>query len=213
MESPVEQTQTLVALHNMHEEKLRSTLKLGAWPSPSIAIVQAATGHADYGAYSAVFPRSTIDPEADYRNRVYGSDAWTPTGTNAPLEYGSVEEIHADEGRLHKVPDDEYKQILADLDAELMDVSADIMATTEAHSSNRFEEQEIIGYIISQAAAGKRTAASIKSTFAREGYTITTEQAKNIKRCSILREINIEYGNSISYPNTGKTDNQSENYQ
>ncbi len=462
METPVEQTETLVALHNMHEEKLRSTLKLGAWPSPSIAIVQAATGHSDYGAYSAVFPRSTIDPEADYRNRVYGSDAWTPTGTNAPLEYevnseakwriedmigelsgqyaggafqrrgiigslgmedvtrdnldtiarklaskpavqaaylaqrgdtleptlrekkfdtlgndalrrftdsmgvqelaaavaelevtneldsttfetvrdfllnewvasnewrlkqkpelrekrienqrsridrfraeqfvrnawdyyedggvtkgeidteataaammeqiapdgswsdvedvvrdwirgeldgllgregiyngaelfdrlgnrksfdkthwpvtvenivramnnadarganmfgygaaglaatatpeyGSIEEIHADEGRLHKVPEDEYKQILADLDAELMDVSADIMATTEAHSSNRFEEQEIIGYIISQAAAGKRTAASIKSTFAREGYAITTEQAKNVK--------------------------------
>lgn len=464
MESPVEQTQTLVALHNMHEEKLRSTLKLGAWPSPSIAIVQAATGHADYGAYSAVFPRSTIDPEADDRNRVYGSDAWTPTHSNAQIEYevnfdvlhrfdrmvadltrdfaggalyhtsplggivseetsddidkiaeklskqesvqaaylahlgeevepayrekkfdnlgnellkqytdsvgaqelarlvaeletsrkvpddalemvrgiivedwaernerrlsqkpelidkykkvqhdrideyrverfirnawdyyedggatageidryataeqvtnrlseispegdfgsiermvrgwvlgeiegllgepgiyngaeyrdrmgnrksfdkthwpvtvenivramnnadarganmfgygaaglaatatpeyGSIEEIHADEGRLHKVPEDEYKQILADLDAELMDVSADIMATTEAHSSNRFEEQEIIGYIISQAAAGKRTAASIKSTFAREGYAITTEQAKNIK--------------------------------
>lgn len=87
MELPVEQTRTLVALHNMHEEELRSTLKLGAWPSPSIAIVQAAQGHADYGAYSAVFPRSTIDPEADPRNKVYGSDAWTPTHTNAPVEY------------------------------------------------------------------------------------------------------------------------------
>lgn len=44
-------------------------------------------------------------------------------------------------------------------------------------------------------------------------YSGPEEQAKNIKRCSILREINIEYGNSISYPNTGKTDNPSENYQ
>lgn len=84
---PVEQTQTLLALHNMDEEKLRRTLNLGAWPSPSIAIVEAAQGHSNYGEYSAVFPRSVIDPEADSRNKVYGSDAWTPTWRNAQIEY------------------------------------------------------------------------------------------------------------------------------
>ena len=71
LSSPVEKTDTLVAIHNMDEEKLRRTLDLGAWPSPSIAIVEAEQGHADYGEYSAVFPRETIDPEADTRNRVY----------------------------------------------------------------------------------------------------------------------------------------------
>ena len=84
---PVEQTQTLLALHNMDEEKLRRTLNLGAWPSPSIAIVEAAQGHSNYGEYSVVFPRSVIDPEADSRNKVYGSDAWTPTWRNAQIEY------------------------------------------------------------------------------------------------------------------------------
>lgn len=87
LKSPVEETKDLIALHNMHESKLRNTLKLGAWPSPSIAIVQAKQGHSDYGAYTAVFRRSTIDPEADSRNKVYGSDAWTPTGSNARVEY------------------------------------------------------------------------------------------------------------------------------
>ena len=56
----------------MDEEKLRRTLDLGAWPSPSIAIVEAEQRHTNYGEYSAVFPRSTIDPEKDSRNRVYG---------------------------------------------------------------------------------------------------------------------------------------------
>lgn len=83
---PVEQTETLIALHNMTEEKLRRTIELGAWPAPSIAIVKAEQGHTNFGDYSAVFPRSTIDPEADSRNRVYGSDAWTPTHSNALIE-------------------------------------------------------------------------------------------------------------------------------
>ena len=87
LSDPVEQTETLIALHNMDEEKLRRTLDLGAWPAPSIAIVQAEQGHTTFGDYSAIFPRSTIDPEADSRNRVYGSDAWTPTHNNAQTEY------------------------------------------------------------------------------------------------------------------------------
>ena len=87
LDEPVERTDTLLALHNMTEEKLRRTLGLGAWPSPSIAIVEAEQGHEKYGEYSAVFPADVIDPQADRRNRVYGSDAWTPTDANARVEY------------------------------------------------------------------------------------------------------------------------------
>ena len=83
---PVEQTDKLLALHNMDEEKLRRTLELGAWPAPSTAIVLASQGHTSYGEFSAVFPRSVIDPELDERNKVYGSDAWTPTHSNATVE-------------------------------------------------------------------------------------------------------------------------------
>lgn len=86
LDEPVEETETLVAMHNMTEEKLRRTLDIGAWPSPSIAVVKAKEGHANYGEYSAVFPRATIDPEADPRNKVYGGDAWTPTKDNALVE-------------------------------------------------------------------------------------------------------------------------------
>lgn len=88
LDEPVEETETLVAMHNMTEEKLRRTLDIGAWPSPSIAVVKAKAGHANYGEYSAVFPRGTIDPQADSKNKVYGGDAWTPTHDNAIVERG-----------------------------------------------------------------------------------------------------------------------------
>lgn len=88
LDEPVEETETLIAMHNMTEEKLRRTLDIGAWPSPSIAVVKAKEGHANYGEYSAVFPRGTIDPQADSKNKVYGGDAWTPTHDNAIVERG-----------------------------------------------------------------------------------------------------------------------------
>ena len=87
LSEPVERAGNLIAEHNLTREKLEKALEIGAFPSPSIAIVQAEQGHTNYGDYSVVFPASTIDPEADSRNRVYGADAWTPTSSNATVEY------------------------------------------------------------------------------------------------------------------------------
>lgn len=87
MAEPVEETGTLIALHNLDERKAREMLKLGGIPAPSIAIVRATAGHDNFGNYSVVFPRETIDPRANRKNRVYGSDAWTPTAGNARVEY------------------------------------------------------------------------------------------------------------------------------
>lgn len=87
MSEPVERAGNLIAEHNLTQEKLEKALEIGAFPSPSIAIVQAEQGHTNYGDYSVVFPASTINPEADSRNRVYGADAWTPTSSNATVEY------------------------------------------------------------------------------------------------------------------------------
>lgn len=95
LDEPVEETKTLVAMHNMTEEKLRRTLDIGAWPAPSIAIVKAKDGHTNYGEYSAVFPRETIDPQKSSKNKVYGGDAWTPTRSNARVEY----EVDQDKAR------------------------------------------------------------------------------------------------------------------
>ena len=89
MSEPVEQTRDLLALHNLTEDKLRSTLRLGGFPMPSIAVIRDQMQHDNYGEITMVFGRDTIDPQADSRNRVYGGDAWTPTAPRVdyPIDY------------------------------------------------------------------------------------------------------------------------------
>lgn len=87
MSAPVEvdSQKDLVAVHNLTEENLREALELGGLPSPSIAVVKAQEGHTQYGPISLVFNSDTIDPMVNRANRIYGSDAWTPTRPN--VEY------------------------------------------------------------------------------------------------------------------------------
>lgn len=89
MSEPVEQTRDLLALHNLTQEKLRSTLQLGGFPMPSIAVIRDQMLHDNYGEITMVFGKDTIDPQADSRNRVYGGGAWTPTAPRVdyPINY------------------------------------------------------------------------------------------------------------------------------
>ena len=101
MASPVEvnSEKELVAVHNLTEENLREALDLGGMPSPSIAAVKAQDGHSKYGPISLVFGPDAIDPQASRANRVYGSDAWTPTRPN--VEYAvNAEKARALNGEL-----------------------------------------------------------------------------------------------------------------
>ena len=79
LDAVVEETKDLIAVHNLREDNLMATLELGGMPMPSIAITKNQDAFTDYGDISVVFHKSTIDPESDSRNRVYGADAWTPT--------------------------------------------------------------------------------------------------------------------------------------
>lgn len=83
----------LVAVHNLTEENLREALGLGGMPSPSIAVAKAQEGHTKYGPISLVFDSDTIDPMVNRANRIYGSDAWTPTRPS--VEY----QVNADKAR------------------------------------------------------------------------------------------------------------------
>ena len=91
LSAPVEvgKTKELVAVHNLTEENLKEALELGGMPSPSIAVVKAQDGHSKYGPISLVFGPDSIDPQASRANRVYGSDAWTPTRPNVEYEVNS----------------------------------------------------------------------------------------------------------------------------
>ena len=79
MKSPVEQTDTLIALHNLTESKLLGDLRLGGFPMPSIAVTRMDIPHTNFGDITLVMDRRSIDPRANRRNVVYSADAWTPT--------------------------------------------------------------------------------------------------------------------------------------
>lgn len=96
LKAPVEETKNLLALHNLTEKNLLDAAKLGGLPMPSIAIVKADEGHGEYGDISFVFSKDTIDPQLFRSNKVYGSDAWTPTAPRIEYEVDekSAKKIH-----------------------------------------------------------------------------------------------------------------------
>lgn len=75
----VEETKDLMAIHNLTEEKLLKSLKMGGLPMPSVAIARAKDGHGEFGDISLVLSKEAIDPEYSRRNKLYSGDAWTPT--------------------------------------------------------------------------------------------------------------------------------------
>ena len=81
-----------MALHNLTEDKLRSALRLGGFPMPSIAVTRADIPHTNFGDITLVMSRQTVDPRANRRNTVYSADAWTPTFP--AIEYEAIS-IHA----------------------------------------------------------------------------------------------------------------------
>ena len=77
----------LIAVHNLTADKLKATLKLGAFPMPSIAVTN--LPHNNFGDISILFGKETIDPKANKDNKVYSADAWTPTVPRVEYEADS----------------------------------------------------------------------------------------------------------------------------
>lgn len=87
----VEETADLIAVHNIHEDDLIKTLKLGGFAMPSLAVMKAenADANENYGEDSVVFDKNTIDPKKNSANKVYSGDAWTPTFPKIDVELDS----------------------------------------------------------------------------------------------------------------------------
>lgn len=95
-------------------------------------------------------------------------------------EYRNVEEIHADEGRLQNLSQEEYDALLQDVDDGINQVIEAVRSTNEAHSSNSWEEADIIGSVLIDAARGRHTPAAVQRAFRKEDYTISRELAQQI---------------------------------
>lgn len=72
-------TGTLMAMHNLSEDKMNGLLELNGIPVPSIAITNPEkVNHSQFGDGTLIFDKSTIDP-AVKANEVYDRDVWSPT--------------------------------------------------------------------------------------------------------------------------------------
>lgn len=71
MQDAVEETDKLLAIHNLTGSKLNGVLELGGFPMPSIAVLKATQGHDRYGDVSVVFDKATIDPKANSRKYLF----------------------------------------------------------------------------------------------------------------------------------------------
>ena len=90
---PIERTENLVALHNLTQDKLEKSMALGGFPMPSIAVTKADIPHTNFGDITLVMDKSSIDPQANRKNKVYSADAWTPTFP--AVEYEADEKVRS----------------------------------------------------------------------------------------------------------------------
>ena len=90
LSKPVEETDRLVAVHNKSVNGVMRMLERNGVPFPSVAIKKSGAPHEGFGECSVVFPRSTIDPEANRWNKLYSNDAWTPTEPRTEYDVGDT---------------------------------------------------------------------------------------------------------------------------
>ena len=114
-----------------------------------------------------------------------GEKVFLPNSTalmsTATPEYGSISDVKQDSGRLQTVDDQEHKALLDELDDGIVDVITKVRQQNKPHSDNSFEEMDIIGSVLVNAATGKQTSASIIRAFSKEGYVIDKATAQLIQ--------------------------------
>ena len=78
--------------------------------------------------------------------------------------------------------EEEYKALLEKADGQIETILSKLRGETEPHTSNSFEEREILGDILLRAAQGSQTTTAIGKAFAKEGYSISKDSAALIRQ-------------------------------
>lgn len=113
--SNIGNTGTLMAMHNISEDKFNGVLDLDGIPVPSIAITNPSkVNHSQFGEGTLIFGKSTIDP-AVRENEVYDRDVWSPTFPQIDYELNDdaigkvADELGIEKWRLRDAAEDNSK--------------------------------------------------------------------------------------------------------
>lgn len=96
-------------------------------------------------------------------------------------DFQSIDAVKAASGRLGKVDTEQYKADVDAVEKRIEQATRAVMRENKAHSDNQFDEMQIIGDVMMQAAQGKRTEAAIRRAFSQEGYSISESTAREIR--------------------------------
>lgn len=96
-------------------------------------------------------------------------------------DFRSIDEVKAASGRLGKVDTEQYQADVDAVEKRIEQATRAVMRENKAHSDNQFEEMQIIGGVMMQAASGKQTEAAIRRAFSQEGYSISDSTAREIR--------------------------------
>lgn len=112
--------------------------------------------------------------------QTWGTSAGAMQAVSAE-NFSSIDEVKAASGRLGKAEGEQYEAAKNAVENLIDQATRTVMRETRPHADNSFDEREIIGDVMMEAAKGKRTARAIQQAFAKEGYSVSEETARRIQ--------------------------------
>ena len=124
--------------------------------------------------------RAMTETQAERGGQTFGVSAKAMQAVSTE-DFQSIDEVKAASGRLGKVDTEQYKADVDAVEKRIEQATRAVMRENKAHSYNQFDEMQIIGDVMMQAAQGKQTEAAIRRAFSQEGYSISESTAREIR--------------------------------
>lgn len=124
--------------------------------------------------------RAMTETQAERGGQTFGASAKAMQAVSTE-DFQSIDAVKAASGRLGKVDTDQYKADVDAVEKRIEQATRAVMRENKAHSDSQFDEMQIIGDVMMQAAQGKQTEAAIRRAFSQEGYSISESTAREIR--------------------------------
>ena len=124
--------------------------------------------------------RAMTETQAERGGQTFGVSAKAMQAVSTE-DFQSIDEVKAASGRLGKVDTEQYKADVDAVEKRIEQATRAVMRENKAHSDNQFDEMQIIGDVMMQAAQGKQTETAIRRAFSQDGYSISERTAREIR--------------------------------
>lgn len=124
--------------------------------------------------------RAMAETQAARGGQTFGASAKAMQAVGSE-DFQSIDEVKAASGRLGEVDTEQYKADVDAVEKRIEQATRAVMRENKTHSDNQFDEMQIIGDVMMQAAQGKQTEAAIRRAFSQEGYSISESTAREIR--------------------------------